>query len=306
MAKTIKINRMTMRRREILTGLLFISPWLIGVSAFFLRNLFQTANYSLSRINILEQGGYTLTNVGLSNYRSALIENVNFNQQLITSIINMLINVPMIIFFSLFMAILLNRNFAFRTGIRAIFFLPIIMATAAITGALDQVMRLMMGGVSSIPPELANQQGINPAALMSFLVSFGLPAQLSTYILNILNNIYEVIRASGVQIIIFLAALQSIPTSLYEVAQIEGATSYEIFWKITFPMVSPLILTNVVYTIVDAYSQSEVVTLAHTAAFGGRADFGLSAAMTITSTAAACLFLFIVGYAVSRYVYYQN
>ena len=302
-----KRKRLSLRQRQMLTGILFIAPWLVGAGLFFLRNVIQTVIYSFHRLDLLEGGSYALTPVGFENYRFALFENVNFNPALVDSIFGMLIDVPMIIFFSLFIATLLNRKFAFRTGIRAIFFLPVIMATAAINNSLDQVMVMIMGGVSSVPPEMAEAQvGLSPAAIMGLLLDFGMPPQIASYILDTIAHIYNVIRASSVQIVIFLAALQSIPGSLYEVAQIEGATGYESFWKITFPMVSPLILTNVVYTIIDTYSRSNVVEIARAAAFSGRPDYGLSAAMSIISATAACLFLFIVGYSVSKYAYYQN
>jgi ABC-type sugar transport system permease subunit len=126
--------------------------------------------------------------------------------------------------------------------------------------------------------------------------------------------LHSTIRASGVQILIFLAALQAIPPSMYEVSQIEGATGYEAFWKITIPMVSPLILTNVVYTIVDTFVQSEVVQSARETAFsqvylveGIRGfDFGRGSAMALTSSLLACLVLMIVGWAISKYVFYYN
>jgi ABC-type sugar transport system permease subunit len=137
------------------------------------------------------------------------------------------------------------------------------------------------------------------------LLDFGMPPQFIEYILAAIGNLYGVIRSSGVQILIFLAALQAIPGSLYEVAQIEGATAYESFWKITIPMVSPLTLTNVVYTIVDAFAQSTIVQLAYTTAFTN-VNFGLSSAMSLTSAAVALLFLAVVSFAISRYVYYQN
>jgi ABC-type sugar transport system permease subunit len=217
-----------------------------------------------------------------------------------------IVGVPMVIFFSLFMALLLNRSFPMRGAVRAIFFLPVILATASITSALDGIMRAMMGGVSSIPPDMtASTDTFNPAAIAMLLRDFGMPSQVTEYVVNAIENIFDTIRASSVQIIIFLAALQAIPGSLYEVAQIEGATAYESFWKITIPMVSPLILTNVVYTIVDAYAGSNIVSIAYSTGFT-RQDFGLSAAMSVVSIAVTSVILFIIAGGVSRYVYYQN
>jgi ABC-type sugar transport system permease subunit len=108
-----------------------------------------------------------------------------------------------------------------------------------------------------------------------------------------------------VQTVIFIASLQSISGSLYEVAKIEGATVYETFWKVTFPMVSPLILTNVVYTIVDSFMTSAVVKKAEQMAFTNF-EYGISSAMSLISTVAVCLILVVLGYILSKRTYYYN
>jgi ABC-type sugar transport system permease subunit len=218
----------------------------------------------------------------------------------------MLINVPLIIFFSLFMAILLNRAFLGRGLVRAIFFLPVIMATSAIEGSLELIMGMMMGGVSSVPPDvMLAQEGFDAASIAMMLTQFGIPMAIVTYIVDMIAALHTVIRASGVQILIFLAALQAIPPSMYEVAKIEGATGYEAFWKVTIPMVSPLILTNVVYTIVDTFAQSAVVETARDTAIS-QVNFGLGSAMALISSLVAGLVLVIVGWAISKFVFYYN
>jgi len=165
----------------------------------------------------------------------------------------------------------------------------------------------MMGGVSNVSPDimLASDGGFNAMSVAFLLMDFGMPSQAIGIIIDALANLYGVIRASGIQIIIFLAALQAIPGSMYEVSQIEGATAYEAFWKITIPMVSPLILTNVIYTIIDTYSRSNIVNIAYATAFSDTM-FGLSAAMSVISAGAACLFLMLVGYIISKYVFYYT
>lgn len=298
----------SLRHKEMVNGLLFITPWLIGFVFFFLYNFAQAINFSLNSVVIVPEGGFYLEWVGLDNFKYAFLSHATFNRQLVASLQDTIIDVPMIIFFSLFIAILLNRKFAMRGLVRAIFFLPVILATSSVTQALDAVLRLMMGGVSNVSQEFMEAQsmsGINPTSIAMTLSNFGIPRQVITYIISAANRIYTTISASGVQILIFLAALQAVPSSLYEVAKIEGATGYETFWKITFPMVSPLILTNVVYTIVDTYSNSEVVTMAHQVAFSQQ-NFGLSAAMSLVSSAVTCLVLLILGIFISRKVFYQT
>jgi ABC-type sugar transport system permease subunit len=304
MAKTKK-RGMTLRKREIFSGLLFVSPWILGIVLFFLLNLGQSAVFSVNELHIGE-GGYTLSFVGLDHYRNLLFEHGTFVRELAESVVSMLINVPLIIFFSLFMAILLNRAFLGRGMVRAIFFLPVIMATSAIDGSLELIMSMMMGGVSSVPPEVMQQQtGFDANSIAMMLTQFGMPLVVVEYIVEMIAALHNVIRASGVQILIFLAALQAIPPSMYEVAQIEGATGYEAFWKITIPMVSPLILTNVVYTIVDTFAQSQVVETASNTAMS-QLNFGLGSAMALVSSLVAGLVLLAIGWLISKFVFYYN
>jgi ABC-type sugar transport system permease subunit len=294
---------MTLRRRELVWGLLFISPWLVGIVFFFFLNLIQSVIFSFSNIN-LGDIGYDLEWVGLGHYVYLFTEDGQFSRILFDSVVMMLVNVPLIIFFSLFMAILLNRAFLGRGLVRAIFFLPVIMATAAIEAPLEFIMAMMQGGVSSLPPE-ASASNFDAQAVAFMLFQFGMPIQIIDYILEAIAMLHDVIRASGVQIVIFLAALQAIPPSMYEVAQIEGATSYEAFWKITIPMVSPLILTNVVYTMVDTFATSRVVSIS-AGAMGDLSRMGESAAMALIASLLACLALLIVGWIVSKFVFYYN
>jgi len=294
-----------LRRKEMVTGLLFVSPWIVGIIFFYFSNILRTVVYSFNRLSLLDEGGYTLTWLGLDNFRHALFVHVTYNRVLFESIVSILWGLPMIIFFSLFMALLLNRKFPGRALTRAIFFLPVIMATEAVTGAIASASTMMFAGISPVPPDVAFDAGFDANTITFMLLDFGVPMQAVSYIVNAIAQLHNIIRSSSVQIIIFLAALQAIPPSLYEVAQIEGATGYESFWKITFPMVSPLILTNIVYTIVDSYTNSNIAQLAHQTAFPGF-NFGVSAAMGIMSTVMTCVLLLIVGFVVSRYVHYNS
>lgn len=153
--------------------------------------------------------------------------------------------------------------------------------------------------------ELSTGNQVNVNYLLHVFEELGLPAVIVDYITGLVSRIFEIVRASSVQIIIFIAALQSIPNSLYECAKIEGATGYETFWKITFPMVSPLILTNVVYTIVDFFVNSEVVDMAYEMAFTNY-NYGLSAAMSVISTVIICFILVVVSALITKKTFYYN
>jgi ABC-type sugar transport system permease subunit len=259
----------------------------------------------LSKIDILETGGYVATFVGWENFKYALMEHATFNQILVNSIIDILIDIPFIIFFSLFMAILLNGKFKGRTFVRAIFFLPILLSSGAVQTTLELATQNIMGGARAVSEELMPTAGVNVSYLLGIFQELGLSKTLIDYITGLVSRIFEIVRASSVQIIIFIAALQSVPNSFYECAKIEGATGYETFWKITFPMVSPLILTNVVYTIVDFFVNSEVVDIAYKMAFTSY-NYGLSAAMSVLSTTTVCIILLVVSVLISKKTFYYN
>lgn len=296
---------LTLKQRQMIIGYGFIAPWVIGFIIFFASNMVQAIIYSFNEVIIEPSGGYTLRYIGLENYKNALLSHPTFNRELTESIFNSLLDVVLIIPFSLLIAMLLNKNFKGRGLVRAIFFLPVIMATPAITAAIASTLQAVMGGIVSSTPELEQTSGLNVTAMVYTFLDFGVPPELIDYLVGAVSRVYDIVRASGVQIIIFLAALQAISPALYEVAKIEGATSYESFWKITFPMVSPLILTNVVYTIVDLYSQTEIITLASTVAFT-ELNFGLSATISLISSTSICLILAILCAYISKKVFYQS
>jgi ABC-type sugar transport system permease subunit len=296
-----KKSRLSMRHKEMIVGYAMITPWLIGLVVFFLANLYRSVQFSFNSVEV--SVGIPLTPVGFANYQTIFLEHATFNRTLVESLIETVVSIPLILFFSLFVALLINRKFAFRGLVRAVIFLPVIMASPAINEALTGAMRAVMGGVSNVPSDLVEATGVDTMMILRLLTDFGLPLVIAQYVADAIISLFDIIRASGVQIIIFLAALQSVPASLYEVAKIEGATAYETFWKVTLPLVSPLILTNLIYTIIDGFSRSEVITLAHTVAFT-QLNFGLSSAMSIISSLAICFILLISGYLVSRKVFY--
>ncbi len=301
-----KRKSMGLAARRTMNGYLFILPWLIGFIVFYLRSLFLTIQFSLSELTVGAVGGYTLEWKGLENFIYAFRVHAEFKQILTSSVGNMLIDVPLITFFSLFMALLLNKKFPGRTLVRAIFFLPVILNADAITAAMDLARQMMTGGLSSSSAELAEAtSGVSIDYYIQLLGDLALPDIVLEYIVEAVNRISDIITASGVQIIIFIAALQSIPGSMYEVAKIEGATAYETFWKVTFPMVMPHIITNVVYTVVDSFADSEVVDLAYQTAFK-LGNYGLSSAFSLISTVVTCLILVIVCRFIQKRTFYYN
>ena len=305
----MKKLHVSMKTKQAVNGWLFILPWVIGFALFYVRSLYQTVQFSLSELNVLPAGGYELDFVGLGNYITAFTGHGTFKQTLTTSLMNMVVDVPLIIFFSLFVAMLLNRKMKCRGLVRAIFFLPVLMNSEAISGTLQFAAQMMAGGLSGTSAEMAEAASSGSAVNMAYFIAlFGeiaLPTTVLDYVVGAVSRISDIIQASGVQIVLFIAALQSITPSMYEVAKIEGATGYETFWKVTFPMVMPHIITNTIYTIVDAFSQSEVVNLAYTTAFT-EGNYGLSSAFSVISTVITCTMLALVVYFMSKKTFYYN
>lgn len=304
----MKKKRLTLSQKRTVNGYLFILPWLIGFIAFYVRSLILSAQFSFSEMTMDPvNGGYSLKNIGFQNYLEAFTVHGTFKQILTSSVLDMLIDVPLIIFFSLFMALMLNRKFKGRTLVRAIFFLPVILNADAILDALETATAMVGAGISSSSAEMAEagSGGMGMAYYVDLFGNLMIPKQLLEYIVGAVNRITNIISASGVQIVIFIAALQSIPGSLYEVADIEGATAYETFWKVTFPMVMPHIITNIVYTVVDSYIGSQVVDLAYTEMFTN-SNYGLASVFSLVSTAVTCLILVVVCGIISKRTFYYN
>jgi len=304
------MKNLTLENKRSIRGLLFISPFIIGFIVFYLRSLVMTVQFSFSNVIMNPDGaGYELQWAGLDNFRFALLEHGTFAQVLTQSVLDMFFDVALIIFFSLFMAIILNQKFKGRTIVRAVFFLPVILNSDAINSAIAMAHAMMMGGnspVSADVAEAASGGGVNVMYYVYMLYELGLPMELLNYVVGAVSRINHVITASGVQMIIFIAALQSIAPSLYEVSKIEGATPYETFWKVTFPMVSPLIVTNVVYTFVDAFINSPVVQLSYDTIFRAPINYATGSVFSLISTVVVLLLLFAVCAIISKFTFYQN
>ncbi len=300
-----RIFHLSYEQKNAVRGLWFILPWLIGFLVFYAGCLVQLGEFSLSRIGLDAAAGMTKEYIGFGNYIEAFTSHATFKQTLASSVIDMLIDLPMIIFFSLFVAMLLNRRFKGRALVRAIFFLPIILSADAVGSAITRATELVNAGVSSASLETAQAGTVSVAYYMDLFGDLAIPQSVLGYIVDAVNRISSIIKGSGVQIILFIAALQSIPGSLYEVARIEGATGYESFWKVTFPMVMPHIITNTIYTIVDRFSSSEVVSLA-TRTYKELYNYGLSSAFSVVSTLITILILGLIVYLLNRRTFYYN
>lgn len=256
-------------------GWLFVLPFVIGFVLLYIPMLFQSIEFSFSEITILTNqggggGGYELTFVGWQNYSKALFQDANFVRVLTSSIKQLVLDVPAIVIFSLFMAIVLNQKMVGRAAFRAIFFIPVILTT----GLIDQIDQsnlamnyMSSAGIDTGASDALGSTGgtdiVNALDITALLGNMAVGTELVEYVVNVVNNIFNIVNRSGVQMLIFLAGLQSISPAIYESCTMDGATGWETFWKITLPMVSPMILVNTIYTIIDSFTSSSNQVMAY-------------------------------------------
>ncbi|MBQ7934940.1 MAG: ABC transporter permease subunit [Clostridia bacterium] len=236
--------------RQSFTGFMFVLPWFLGFLLFFAAPCFQSLRFSFSKVAVFNQ--FACTPVGFSNFKEILASEATFAQALVSTLEDLAVNVPVVLIFSLFVAVLLNRKFPGRGLVRGIFFLPVIVTTGVV-----------MSTFSMSDSDAAFSGNMNSGILFEvtdasqFLYSLGLNETITDYMSMVADRIFDVVWDSGVQILLFLAALQGISPQLYEASSVEGATAWETFWLITFPNVAPIILVNIVYTIVNTYNDTE-------------------------------------------------
>lgn len=237
-----------------------------------------------------------------ANYEKALFIDPDFIRTLVESVGQMFFDVPIILIFSFFAATLLNQNFKGRGIVRVIFFLPVIMVSGVI-GSTNTAAMIREG----MQMESEQSAIMMSTALADFLLQMEMSPQFTMYIMKAVDGISDVVVQSGVQILVFLAGLQSIPSSLYESASIEGATAWESFWKITFPMIGSLILVNTVYTIVNSFtsSKNEVIRMIKNV-ISQNIDYGLASAMSWIYFIVIALIVSIAMVCISKRVFYHE
>lgn len=296
-----KSIRLSSENRKSLAGFLFVFPWILGVATFFIRPLIESITYSLSDVG-LAQNGLHIEPVGLENYISLFTSDPDFVRMFAETLGSMLYRVPLIIILAIFIAILLNHNFRGRLFYRVVFFLPVIVASGymfnIITGdAAHTIMQSDTSGQSAL---------FSTGAMRELLLQFGVSETVQDSLLGYASSIFNLLWCSGVQILLFLAGLQGIPGYLREVADMEGITSWQYFWKITFPMLSPIILLNTIYTIVDGFTDASNALMEKIYDLSTSMQFSTSAAMSWTYFLAVLIIVGILYLIVGRKVFYMN
>jgi len=256
--KHSKTKYLSLEARTARKGWIFISPVLAGILLLFLPMVYLSFTYIFYNIKPgLPAPVFTFT--GFENLQTALFEDQFFVKNLITAIGGLLPDILMIIFFSLFVATILSGNIKGKGAFRMIMMIPVILATGVIERAeIGNLMSNAMMSQTAVDTgaALKGTSGLlSYDSVASLFLNAGVSINLADYVVSAVNDIYGIITRSGVQMLIFLAGLQSISAEVYEAAIVEGATAWERFWKITIPMVSPIIIVNIIYTIVDSFTR---------------------------------------------------
>ena len=302
----------SLERRKARGGWLFVLPFVIGFILVYLPMVINSIKYSFMEIKVI--GGTQVFNpVGFENYRAALLEDPDFVQVLLSGLQSLALDVPVILIFSLFMAVLLNQKMAGRAAFRAIFFIPVILSTGLMeTIESSNILSDYMGessGINDGSGQSTSADIVSAMDIEKMLSGMAVGGELVGFVTNTINRIYDIVNRSGVQMLIFLAGLQSISPAIYESVQIDGATAWETFWKITFPMISPMILVNAIYTVIDSFTtESSVMSYIQAAKAGGLDEqpVAVATAMSWIYFVLVALVLAIVAGIMSSFIFYQR
>ncbi len=296
-------------KRKAHAGWIFVAPFVIGFILVYFPIIFDSLRFSFNEIAEMTATGYKLENVWFDNYREALFEDPDYVRTLISGIQQLVLEVPSIVIFSLFIAVLLNDKIAGRAAFRAILFVPVILSTGLIEAidAQNSLSEFMdaSAGIETGTETSAAAQLSAAIDLEALFANMKVGTGLVEYVANAVDSISDIVNRSGVQILIFLAGLQSISPAIYESCRMDGATTWETFWKITFPMISPMILVNAFYTIIDAFTAESNAVMRLINSVYAESNV-LSSAMAWMYFLVVILILAAVGGIMSAFVFYQR
>ena len=321
--KNKKRKRASLNARRARCGWIFVLPFLIGLVAVYIPVIIESLSYALAdykTIPAIQGGGYTLSWVGLDNFKKVFTIVVDaktgetFLEMMFTNLGQQLVDIVAILMLSLFIAVLLNQKMVGRAAFRAIFFIPVVVGAGIIT-KIDATSATILSTTSGMLEEIDTGSvaggGIGSIAssmdIGAMFSSLGIGGELVEIVSGIVANIFSIVNRSGVQMLIFLAGLQSISPSIYESCQMEGASAWEIFWKITLPMLSPMILANAIYTVVDAFtSEGNKVMASIIGDAGAISPDPIAAAQAWMYFALVAIALLVVMGICSSFVFYQR
>lgn len=254
-------------------GTMFVMPWIIGFLVFFLIPIIQSVIYSFSDVTFVESG-VSVNFVGLKSYKYIINEDPDFMGKLSTDILFMVYALPIILLLSIVLALILNQKFRGKLFFRGLYFMPVIIASGVVIEMLFRTSDsdLVTAGINStLTDSLFSVEDV-----ISWI---NLPDKVAEYLKLVINNIFDLLWSCGVQTVLFIAGLQSVPRSIYEASGVEGATKWQEFWFITFPMLGNVTLLVILYTMVDLFTNTrrEIIDLAYSQMSAG--IYGRTSAM---------------------------
>lgn len=302
---------LTYERRKALYGYGFLSLWLVGTILFFLIPLGKSLCYCFMDNSSLKPDVGGMREVWLdfsgfrwaANFKYVFAQDPYYKQYLLDVLKDTAVKTPLILIFSLFIAVMLNQKFKGRGFARAIFFLPVIIATGPVFNIINGDIARTGADSGAQFSTLFETDIVDE--LLEYLGVMNISDNLSNLINTVTTDIFGLVWNSGIQILIFLAALQNIPVSAKEAASMEGATAWEYFWKITLPYVSPMILANFIYTVIDSFTAADNVVMARVLAKQLEWDYAYAAAMVWSYFAIVILALAVVIGILNRFIFYE-
>lgn len=308
MSTKVKASKSKLRSNEGKWGYLFTLPWMIGFLVFFLYPMCYSIFLSFSRVVNLSTGEFLYN--GIANFENAFFEDVEFVPLLLNATKDMLIKTPIVVIFSMFIAILLNRNLKLKGIFRVAFFLPVLLGTGVVLSTINGSIGSATGDAAQLAAQTAAQETASGTQGMSnqtgALVML-LGPQIAYYLEVVLEVVTDVFWMSGIQIIIFLGALQNIPSSYYEAAYCDGASEWEKFWKITLPLTMPNVLLISIYSMIDFLSNSENEVVAYCTKIGITSrNYALGSAMSWIYFIVSGILILLVFLIIRRFTFYAD
>lgn len=287
-------------------GYMFCIPFIIGAIVFVIYPMILSVLQSFSDVTFDPSHGLVMNfATPIQNYKKIWWDELTFRDAVIDSLKSMALNVPVVVIFSFFMASVLNTKFIGRGFARSVMFMPVIIASGIVSTLSNNSAASLLDSADRFSS--TGDGGIQvTTAFETLLEGMDIDPSLINFIMSAVNNISSIVTMSAVSIVIFIAGLQSISPSIYEASYIEGATKWEVFWKISLPMVSPLILLSIVWTIVDSFnsSNSYVIYLIHNNIVG--TEYDVAAAMACSYSLIIVVLLLLVFAILSKIVFYQD
>lgn len=233
-------------------GRIFVLPWVIGMLLFYIIPLVQSFLFSVSEVSVYS-GGIKLDFIGFSRYKSLILTDPDYTALVKEALLSFLYSLPVIILLSMVLALLLNQKFRGRLFFRSLYFLPVIISTGVVINLLFSTTSSDLSNIG-----VSESYSSNMFDVEDIIEWLGLTGGIAEYISLIISKVFDLIWKCGIQTVLFIAGLQSVPASLYEASKVEGATKWEEFWFITFPMLSRVTLLVSVFTMVELITDTNV------------------------------------------------